>query len=202
MRTWGFLAAGIGLAAAAGVVEAQERQLGPHEHGRGTLNIALEGSRLSMELEAPGMDIVGFEHEAKTAKQKSAVEAAKKQLAAPQRLFELPAAAGCALKDAKVAIEAEDHDHEHGEDAKDHDAKGEAGKDQDAKEHAEHEHSAFRAEYAFDCRAPASLTTIGFGYFKAFTGAQKLDVTVVTPKQQNKFEVSRAKPSLDLGGMM
>jgi hypothetical protein len=205
MRTWATFAAGIALAASAGIGAAQERQLGAHEHGRGTLNIALEGSRLSMELEVPGADIVGFEHEATTAKQKSAVEAAKQQLAAPQRLFELPAAAGCVLKEAKVGIEAEDH--EHGQEAKDHDAardatKGDAAQDQEAKEHAEHGHSAFQAEYAFDCKAPASLTTIGFGYFKAFAGAQKLDVTVVTPKQQTKFEVSRAKPSIDLGGMM
>lgn len=202
MRTWAILAAGLGLAAAAGAGFAQERQLGPHEHGRGTLNVALEGARLSMELEAPGMDIVGFEHAASTDKQKVAVEAAKKQLAAPQALFELPATAGCVLKEAKVAIEAEDHDHEHGEEHG-HDAKDVAGKDHDAgTDHAEHEHSAFRAEYAFDCKAPASLTTIAFGYFKAFAGAQKLDVTVVTPKQQSRFEVSRAKPRLDLGGTM
>jgi uncharacterized protein DUF2796 len=202
MRTWGIVAAGIVVAATAGMGAAQERQLGAHEHGRGTLNIALEGSRLSMELEVPGADIVGFEHEASTAKQKSAVEAAKKQLAAPQRLFELPAAAGCVLKEAKIAIEAEDHDHEHGQEAKDHDAKGDAAGEHEPKEHAGHEHSAFHAEYAFDCKAPASLTAIGFGYFKAFAGAQKLDVTVIGPKQQNRFEVSRAKPSLDLGGMM
>ena len=48
-------------------VRAEEhRELGAHEHGHGTLNIALEGSRLTMELEAPGVDIVGFEHAAST----------------------------------------------------------------------------------------------------------------------------------------
>jgi hypothetical protein len=188
---WVFLSAGIGLAAATGAAQAQHREAGAHEHGRGTLNIAIEDGRLSMELEAPGADIVGFEHQAKTKAQKAAVEAAKKQLAAPQGLFELPAAAGCVLKEAKVAIEAEGDDHD-GHDDKDHDSK--AGND-DA-------HSAFRAEYAFECKAPASIASIGFGYFKAFAGAQKLDVTVITPKQQNKFEATRAKPSIDLGGMM
>ena len=183
---------------ASGAGYAQQREAGAHEHGRGTLNIAVEGSRLRMELEAPGADIVGFEHKAKTQKQKAAVAAANKQLAAPQALFVLPAAAGCALKDAKVAFEAEDHGHGHG--AK-HDPK--EGTKGGAKEgHADDEHSVFRVEYTFDCKAPASLTTIGFGYFKAFAGAQKLDVTVVTPKQQNKFEVNRARPRVDLGGMM
>jgi hypothetical protein len=206
MRTSAILAAGFGLATTAGAGLAQERQLGAHEHGRGTLNIALEGARLSMELEAPGMDIVGFEHAPSTDKQKAAVEFAKRRLAAPQALFELPAAAGCVPKETKVAIEAEDHDHgeEHGHDAaKGPDAKRGADKDHhDSADHAGHEHSAFRAEYAFDCKAPASLTAIAFGYFEAFAGAQKLDVTVVTPKGQNRFEVSRAKPRLDLGGVM
>jgi hypothetical protein len=206
MRTWMLLAVGLGLVAASGSGHAQQREAGAHEHGRGTLNIALEGSRLSMELEAPGADIVGFEHEARTQKQKAAVESAKKRLAAPKGLFELPAAAGCVLKEAKVALEAEDHDHGH--DANGHDTEAHGGKDHDAKghdheaAHADNEHSAFHAEYAFDCKAPASLTTIGFGYFKAFAGADKLDVTVIGPKQQSRFEVSRAKPRLDLAGMM
>jgi hypothetical protein len=207
MRVGMLQAVAVGLAAAAaaaGTGLAQERQLGGHEHGRGTLNIALEGARLSMELEAPGMDIVGFEHAPSTDRQEAAVEVAKKRLAAPQALFELPAAAGCVLKEANVATEAEDHDQGPGhEAAKGADGKGSAGKDHGAEGgYAEREHSAFRAAYAFDCKALASLTTIAFGYFKVFAGAQMLDVTVVTPKQQSRFEVSRAKPRLDLGGMM
>lgn len=209
MRTRVLLAVGFGLAVA-GVGQAQQRQAGAHEHGRGTLNIAIEGSRLSMELEAPGADIVGFEHKAKTKKQKAAIEKAEEQLEAAEALFQLPAAAGCVLEASKVALESEDHDHNH-----DHGAKHHGGKDHGSKEgtkgdgkggkkegHSDDPHSSFRAEYAFECKAPAGLTTIGFGYFKVFAGAQKLDVTVVTPKQQSRFEVSRANPRIDLGGMM
>ncbi len=209
MRTRVLLAVGFGLAVA-GVGQAQQRQAGAHEHGRGTLNIAIEGSRLSMELEAPGADIVGFEHKAKTKKQKAAIEKAEEQLEAAEALFQLPAAAGCVLEASKVALESEDHDHNH-----DHGAKHHGGKDHGPKEgtkgdgkggtkkgHSDDPHSSFRAEYAFECKAPASLTSIGFGYFKVFAGAQKLDVTVVTPKQQSRFEVSRANPRIDLGGMM
>ena len=212
MRTWTLLAVGIGLAAAAGAGQAQERAAGAHEHGRGTLNVALDGGRLGMELEAPGADIVGFEHQATTQKQKAAVEAARKRLAAPQALFELPAAAGCVLAEAKVVLEGEDHHHEAGDPAHkadghdDNAAKHHVTKDHPANDHeaahGEHTHSTFRAEYAFDCKAPASLTSIGFGYFKAFPGAEKLDVTVIGPKQQSRFEVTRAKPRIDLAGMM
>jgi hypothetical protein len=58
------------------------------------------------------------------------------------------------------------------------------------------------AQYTFDCQAPASLTAIEFDYFRAFAGAQRLDVTVITPKGQTKFEASRRKPRIDLTGMM
>jgi hypothetical protein len=211
MRTRVLLAVSFGLAAAAGAGHAQQRQAGAHEHGRGSLNIALEGSRLTMELEAPGADIVGFEHKAKTKKQKAAVEKAEGQLEAADALFQLPAAAGCVLEASRVTLEGEGHDHGH-----DHGAKGHGDKDHGHKAHgakggekghakgghADDAHSSFRAEYAFECKAPASLTTIGFDYFKVFAGAHKLDVTVVTAKQQSRFEVSRAKPRIDLGGMM
>lgn len=190
---------GLALAAAAtmGPAAAQQRELGAHEHGRGTLNIALEGSRLTMELEVPGVDIVGFEHKAKSSKDKLAISNAKKQLARPLVLFKLPAAAGCVVKQASANLEGEDehgHDHGHG---KAKDAKQPAGKD----DH-DHDHSQFHAEYTLDCKSPGGITAIEFGYFAAFAGAEKLEVNVITPKGQSKFEVTRAKPRLDLGGMM
>jgi Protein of unknown function (DUF2796) len=174
MRMTGLLVLGWVLVAQPSPGLAQHRELGAHEHGRGTLNIGLEGSRLSMELDVPGADIVGFEHAAKTAQQKATVEKAKKLLAAPQTLFLLPASAGCVLEDAKVALE---------------------GGGRDA-------HSEFNAQYAFTCRVPAAIAGIEFGYFKVFGGAQKLDVNVTTPKLQTKFEVTRAKPRIDLPGLM
>src|SRR5258708_3075099 len=62
------------------------RELRADQHGRGHLNIAVEGNKVSMELEVPGADIVGFEHAAKTDREKAAVETAKTQLAAPLTL--------------------------------------------------------------------------------------------------------------------
>jgi hypothetical protein len=177
-----------------GPASAQHRELGAHEHGRGTLNIALEGTRLSMELEAPGADIVGFEHPAKSRKDKAAVDAAKKRLAQPLALFKLPASAGCVVKEASAESEGDDRDH-------DKHAKTESGK-QGAGKAAEHEHSQFHAQYTLECRTPANITTIEFDYFRAFAGAQKLEVNVITPKGQTKREVTRAKPRLDLAGMM
>lgn len=206
------LLASASLAATCAYAEEEHRELGAHVHGHGTLNIAVEDNRVSMELEAPGMDIVGFEHEAGSDEQKAIVEKAKAELAKPLELFKVPAAAGCKVAQAKVAIES---GHEHGDDDHDEDhddhAKGEDhDDDHDHEEHAdadhdhdhEHHHSAFNVTYALDCAKPSSLSAITFDYFKQFAGAQSLTVNVVTAKAQNSYEVNRDKPELDLGGMM
>jgi len=172
---------------------AQERQLGAHEHGRGTLNMAVEGSRVSLELEAPGADIVGFEHSARTARQKAALKQAKQQLLAPQSLFKFPSAAGCVVAEASVDIESGEHEHEH---------EKEKGAEGNKAEAAEEGHSNFHGQYAFNCKDPARITAIEFGYFQAFAGAQKLEVNVITPKGQTRFDVTRAKARIDLAGMM
>ncbi len=175
--------------------KAQHRELGAHEHGRGTLNIAVEGARISMELEVPGDDIVGFEHAAKTKKQKAAVEKAKAQLSAPLALFKLPDAAGCRVTEAKVEIEAGDHDRAKADEKS---AKGEKGN-----AHAEGDgHSQFHAEYTLECASAGSIAAIEFPYFRAFAGAKRLDVNLITAKGQTKFEVTRAKPRISLSGMI
>ncbi len=184
-------AATAALVASAPVLAAEEhRQLGPHEHGHGRLNIAIEGKRVSMELEVPGADIVGFEHEASTPEQKAAVEKAKATLGDALALFKLPAGAGCKLADANVAIQAEgEHDHAEAE----HKDDGHAG------EGGEHHHSEFHVTYAIDCAAPGKLTGIDFKYFDAFAGARELDINLVTETGQTHYVVTRAQPKLKLG---
>jgi hypothetical protein len=183
MRVAPLLAFGLGIMASPASSPAQHRELGAHEHGRGMLNVAVEGNRVSMELEAPAADIVGFEHAARTRQQRAAVEKAKQQLLAPLALFKLPSTAGCTVGAASVELESGGHD----------DTK--KGGHEDA-------HSEFHAQYTFDCQAPASLTSIEFDYFRTFPSAQRLNVNVITPKGQTKFEASRGKPRIDLAGMM
>jgi len=193
----------LSLAATASQAEDEHRELGAHVHGHGTLNIAVEGETVAMELEVPGMDIVGFEHEAESAAQKAALAKAKAELSEPLALFKLPASAGCVVKEAKVEVEVE-HEHEDG----DHDDHAKAEDHDDHHADADHDddehegHNAFHVTYALSCQKPANLAAITFDYFKAFSGAQELTVNVVTAKAQSKYEVSRDKPELDLGGMM
>jgi Protein of unknown function (DUF2796) len=184
------------LAAVPPLARGEQRQLGAHVHGHGRLNIAIEGKKVSMELEAPGADIVGFEHEPETAEQKAAVAEAQAKLANASALFTLEPKARCELDRVKVARESAEHGHEA---AAEKAAGGAAGKEKEA---GEQHHSEFRAEYFFLCSAASRLTSITFQYFAAFPGAQELNVTVAATKGQSSFEVTRETPSLDLTGIM
>jgi hypothetical protein len=175
--------------------EGEHRELGAHVHGHGTLNIAVEDKRVAMELEVPGMDLVGFEHVAETKEQKAAIEKAKAKLAKPLALFKLPASAICSASQVKVALEGGD-DHDDGDE--DHAEHAEAKYDEEERGG----HTEFHVAYTLDCAIPANLTSIAFDYFKTFAGAKELTVNVITAKAQNTYKVSRDRPMLDLGGTM
>jgi hypothetical protein len=166
----------------------QHRQLGPHVHGQGTLDIAVEGKKISMELVAPGMDIVGFEHVASTDDQKAAVEKAKAKLTDVLSVFKLPAAANCKAETANV--ESRKETHQPGE------------KDDDDDKPGAPQHSEFHATYTINCEAPESVTGMETVYFTNFAGAQLLNVNITTAKGQTQAQMTRAKPTLDLTGVM
>lgn len=156
--------------------EEEHRQLGAHIHGHGTLNIAIEGGKVAMELVAPGMDIVGFEHAANTDKQKALVKKAIDTLEKDAlTLFAVSEAAKCSVVKAKAELEGaeehgeseehkdhdhekeakkDDHDHDHDKEAKkddhDHDHEKEAKKDDHDHDHekkAEHDGEAEHREF-------------------------------------------------------
>jgi Protein of unknown function (DUF2796) len=186
------------LASAEGAGET-ERQLGPHQHGHGTLKLAVEGQTVQMELEVPGVDIVGFEHKAETAEDRAKMEAAEKTLAQPLALFMLPDEAGCEITAAKVfSVGATESDHDaHEQDHQDHTE----GLEHETEEQ-EGEHSEFHGEYALSCSNVAAITAISFPYFEVFPNSAELAVTLITEKGQKAFEVNREHAVIDLRGMM
>ena len=184
MRTW--LAGGL-LAALAWTAHAEERrELGAHEHGHAKLNVAIDGSALALEIEAPGMDVLGFEHPAESEQDKAAVAAAKATLADPLALFVPSAAAGCRVVEATVTLLQEEHEHEE---------EAEAG----AGHHDEPLHSEFRGQYALECSDPGALAQLGFAWFDRFPNAQAVKVTMLDARGQSSWEVERGDPPLAIG---
>ena len=181
------------------LIAEESRQEGAHEHGVGKLDIAFDGTQVAMDFHAPGADIVGFEYEAKSAEDLTAIEKALETLGAPLALFELPVAAGCSVTKASAMLDAEDdHDEKHGHD--DHNDEYHAEHDHEA--HDEHEtealHAEFHAEYLLTCSNPKTIKEINFAYFQTFPNALEVEVQVLTEAGARSFEVERDEPTLDL----
>jgi hypothetical protein len=189
MRGW--LVVGVMMAVAASVQATERRELGAHEHGHSKLNLAVEGTRVAMEIAAPGLDVLGFEHPPETEAEKAAVEAGKAALAEPLALFVLPQAAGCRVIEAAVVLEQEEAGHAGEEHA------GEAAHAEEG--HGEELHSEFGGRYMLDCADPGALTDITFAWFDRFPNAKEVEVTLVTAKGQTSFEVERGDPPLAIG---
>lgn len=196
--------------------EEKHRQLGAHMHGLGTLNLAIEGKKIAMELVVPGMDIVGFENKATTDEQKSQVKTAIKILEKePVKLFVFSVAAACSFSKAHAELSGDDHeeqhDHDHDKHTK-HDADKKADHDHheghdkhDDHDHEKHEaheegatHNEFRATYELECAAPKSLKKIDVLFFKRFTRSQELAVTIVDNNGAKSQKATRDKPLIKL----
>ena len=183
----------LAVAATTPVFAEETRQLDAHEHGVGQLDIAFDGKQISMELHAPGADIVSFEYAAESAEDRAKVDAAIVMLARPLDLFVLTEAAGCTIVQASAELESEegqaDHEDDHGD--ADHQEKnvGEAG------------HTEFHAEYLLACADPGAVTEITFTYFDVFPNALEVEVQLISNKGATSFEVERDAPTLDLRGM-
>ena len=188
MRGW--LAIGLVAGFGGAVLAEERRELGAHEHGHSKLNLAVEGTQVVMEIAAPGLDVLGFEHPANSVEEKAAVEAGRVALADPLSLFVLPAAARCRVVETAVMLEQEEQGHEGEEHA------GEAHADDD---HGAELHSEFAGRYTLDCTDPGALTDITFAWFDRFPNAKEVAVTLLTAKGQASFEVERGDPPLAIG---
>ena len=152
----------------------EHASLDAHEHGLASLNVALDGQTLEIQLQSPAMNLVGFEHEAKSDADKAKVAAARQHLEQPQALFALPIEAKCALQDSEL------------------DSPLFGGHAHDEHEHAdEHGHSDIDASYRFACANAEALQTLELGsFFGTFPGTEKLEVQLIGPSGQQGAELT------------
>lgn len=161
------IAAALALALSSTALYAAE----PHVHGAGTLQLVLEGGRLSAELRLPAINVVGFEHVPSDAKQEEAVKKAVALLQDARQVLTPPDAAQCTAAPGVV----ESALLEHGQADHDHDDHDEAHDD---------EHADFDVSYGFDCRRPTALKQIKLRLFQQLPRLERLDVDMVTATGQ------------------
>ncbi len=193
-RLAGLLLASATIAAAPSAAQ-EFRQEGKHVHGQVTVNLALEGNLLSVEMEAPAINVVGFERPPRDAAERTVVGDAANWLGSGRSLLGVPAAAGCRRLEASVTApqwrEAKGPDA--GKDAHDHDHEHEHKHGDDESAHAD-----YRASARFRCTNPAALAWVEVWALRRLRDVTELTVNVVTTDLQNSVRATRADERIAL----
>ena len=139
---------------------------GPHEHGHGTLDVAVEGEDLVIELRMPGVNVVGFEHAPGTDAEREAVRQALARFRDPAAVLVPSPSAECESERVEAALEimghGDSHDHDEHHDDEGHEQDGHAhethGHDQHEDEHEHEEDGHGHDEHHDDGHEPGKHT--------------------------------------------
>lgn len=151
-----------------------------HEHGALKLDVAIEGNKLSITMEAPLESLLGFERAPRTDAERKAAADLLLRLRGPAQgapLFAADAAAQCALSKAEVLAPV---------------------LERGAQPAAKGEHADLDASYEFTCAEPGQLRSLDIGLFEAYRRLQRIDVQVAGPKGQSKASLKRPARSVKL----
>jgi hypothetical protein len=151
---------------------------GPHEHGVVKLDVAVEPGRVTLLMESPLANLVGFERAPRTGAERQRVDAALATLNAAATLFKIDPAADCVPGPVELNASAL-------EGSKPGAVEAEAG------------HADIDASFTFKCKkiAPAF---IDIGLFTAFPAIQRIDVQLATGSAQAKRTLVRPAARLSL----
>ncbi len=141
-----------------------------HQHGVAHLDVAVDGLRVSLELDTPLDNLIGFERAPRTDAERDKANAAIARLRAGETLFRIDAAAGCMLD--KVELRS-------------------APLQLGPPAATSADHADLNAAYTFTCKAAAKAGFVEVGLFEAFAGLKRIDLQVATPKGQLKATLRR-----------
>jgi hypothetical protein len=165
-----------------------------HVHGVARLELAVDGQRVSLRLESPLENLLGFERAPRTDKEKVAVRSMAERLARPDALFALTAAARCTAASTRIDAPVVGLAGKPGADAQTV-APGKAGPG-GAKKGADAGHAELQAQFVFQCEDAARLQGVEVRLFEAFQRLRQLDVQAVTPRGQKSVRLTPSKPQL------
>jgi len=158
----------------------------PHEHGVATLDVAVDGRKLTLQFESPLDNVIGFEHAPRTDKQRATLKKMEEKLQAGERLFKPAAAAACTLRGVTI-------DHPYRAPAAAGKGSPAGGKGPDAKDKAtkdEEEHAEVSATYEMDCAKPEALDRVEVLIFETFPGVKSLKAQTASPRGQRGATLS------------
>ncbi|MFZ4404633.1 MAG: ZrgA family zinc uptake protein [Pseudobdellovibrionaceae bacterium] len=154
-----------------------------HVHGGATLSIAFDQLKGKVEFKAASEGVLGFEHEAKSEKDKKKLnDTIAKFETSIGSMVKFDESAGCTFVKEKIEMAAKKEEN-----------------DAEEKEHKEHkgEHSDFIANFSVDCKKDIKSTKVTFD-FSQFKGLKDLDVTLLVGDLQKSVEIKRKPVTIEL----
>jgi hypothetical protein len=139
----------------------------PHEHGKVTINAALDGTQLVIELDSPAINVVGFEHVPRSDDERAAVTAAAKLLANGRTLFTLPKEARCQFEKADLKA-----------------PQWETTDDVPGQPEAPRQHADYEAHFTYECWSPAQLTWLEPSLLDKLRNVTEARLNIATPRGQ------------------
>ncbi len=160
-----------------------------HAHGRIELDVAVDVQRISLRMESPLHDLLGFERAPRSVAERGRVTALAERLRAADKLFVVDAAGECRLADAAVEAPVLGL----GVAAAAASPASAPAAEPDAETHAD---LVLTAD--FDCRNAAAAQHIDVRLFDAFPGVRTVAAQVVGPKGQSLTLLRKAAARLPL----
>lgn len=157
---------------------------GPHEHGVARLDVALDGSTVTLALNSPLDNFLGFERAPRNDRERAAAQALLAQLQQGAALFKLDAAAQCGQRSAEVHAPVLG-------------VGSAAAADKGAKAKSS-DHADVEVTYSFQCTQPQALNTLTVALFESWQRLRRVEVQVVGPKGQNAVTLRRPASAVKL----
>lgn len=152
-----------------------------HEHGKINLDIAFEGKSGIVMLHGSAEAFLGFEHKAKTKKEKKVLNTLKESTTNIENLITFENKLKCKSQRTSFGFNHEEHD--------DHDHK-------DKKEHKGHQN--FKVSYKVECSKAVEKTKISFDFSKALKSIHEVELQFINNSYQAGKEIESSKGSFDV----
>ena len=152
---------------------------GAHEHGVVKLDIAIEAGRITLQMESPLDNLIGFEHTPRNDTERRRAAVALTTLRAADKIFRIDPAAGCTLAQVELTSAPLQL------------GNPEAGAAEDG-------HGDLDGDFEFRCKDTAKATFIDIGLFSAFEATQRVEVQVAAPRGQLQRTLRRPAARVDL----
>jgi hypothetical protein len=162
----------------------QHTHFDAHIHGVSELTLVIEKQQLELEMRSPAQNIVGFEHHAKTDKERAAVTKAKQRLMQHHNLFSI-SDNHCVFINHDINI-SNMINHQHHEHSIEHD------------EDENITHQNIIARYSYHCKKASLPLVITVKVFDLFVGIDQIHAKWITESKQGSSTLNHNNQTIEI----